>query len=354
MYDFHKGEIINTSTTDLIENELLEFEIVCNTRTGEIKEYIKEAKYNNLEFDIYHDKFINLNGSFHKYHNILNQNHNDYNLRDYYDTLRDLNKKFKINPFNALLHNLEFGVNVALPFDTKVFLNAILSFKGKEYELDTFKGRGYLLRFVFDQYDLKIYDKGLQYHLNDNILRFEIKVRRMYFLESKGVFIISYPDLLDVKNIQKLKQILIRAFDSLLVYDNSINIKGIKSKREREILTNGSNPKYWVNLKLSNKNTYKKKRIQFKKLVSKHSDKKQTVRNLLCNKLDTVTYIDNDLHEKIKSLVIHKGFKSVPNLTDNQTSGVLFDGTHYNSSSIWLNQYLFTKHRIFGRIEVMI
>ena len=354
MYDFHKAEIINTPPTELSKNKLLEFIIDCNMQTGELKEHIREAKFNQLEFNIFCNKFINLSGSFHKYHNSANHNHNDYALSDFYRTLIDLDKKFNINPFNALLHNLEVGVNIKLPFETKVFLNSILSFKGKEYELDTFRGRGYMLRFVFDQYELKIYDKGLQYQLKDNVLRFEIKVRKMYYLESKGVFIFNYPDLLDARNIERLKQILLKSFDSLLVFDNTINLNKIKNKKERDILTNGSNPKFWVNLKSNNKNTYKKKRDHFKKLVSKYSDTKQTVRNILYSKLDAVTTIDSNLEKKVKELLIQKGFKTVPDLTESKTSAIQFNGTQYNSSSIWLNQYLFTKHRIFGRVEVLL
>ena len=52
-------------------------------------------------------------------------------------------------------------------FLTKVFLNSIIAFKGKECEVETFGNKGYLLRFKFgNYYELKIYDKGLQYGLN--------------------------------------------------------------------------------------------------------------------------------------------------------------------------------------------
>jgi hypothetical protein len=322
-------------------------------RTGEVKEHIKQAKYNNLDIQIIHDKFINLKGSLHKYFNSANHNHNDFTLIDSFNTIKDLCQRFAINPFNTVLHNLEFGVNVNLPFETKVFLDSIIRYKSKDYELEQFNGRGYLLRFSFDQYELKIYDKGLQYLLKDNTLRFELKVRKMHYLESKGININNYVDLFHAGNIEKLKQLLLNAFNDLLIYDSSINLKTIKSKREREILTSGSNPKYWANLKLMNTNTYKKKRRQFRELVELYSNLKVTVGKIIRDKLDYITTLDESTIQSINDLSEHKAFKTVPNLTTETTSALKLNHTHYNSSSIWLNQYLFSKHRTFGRFELI-
>ena len=134
MYDYNKADIIKTPIELFSNNTLLEFIIDCNIKTGELKEHIQIAEYKELEFTIIQKKYLNVKGSFHKYWNTENTNFNDYSINDFYLTLNELNQKFDINPFNALIHNIEFGVNVILPFRTQTFLNSIIAFKGKEYK----------------------------------------------------------------------------------------------------------------------------------------------------------------------------------------------------------------------------
>jgi hypothetical protein len=347
MYDYNKADIIKTPIELFSNNTLLEFIIDCNIKTGELKEHIQIAEYKELEFTIIQKKYLNVKGSFHKYWNTENTNFNDYSINDFYLTLNELNQKFDINPFNALIHNIEFGVNVILPFRTQTFLNSIIAFKGKEYKKETFNGRGYLLRFEFGQYELKIYDKGFQYQLKENILRFEIKVRKMEYLKSKKIYVTSYADLLRIENIKKLKSLLLKTFKELLIYDDTIELNKVKKSIEREILLNGKNPKYWHQLRLQNKNTYKKKRTRFREIVLKYGSSKNSVEvyNLIESKLNRITSLNESTRDKINYLINNKSFKSVPILTALNSKC-----THFNSSTIGLNRYHFIKLRFFGRI----
>ena len=351
MFDFNKADIIKTPLELFTNNPLLEFIIDCNTRTGELAEYNQIAEYRKFEFSIKLNKYLNVKGSFHKYWDTENANYKDYSINDFYLTLNELDQKFNINPFNAILHNLEFGVNVILPFKTQTFLNSIISFKGKEYKKESFNGRGYLLRFEFRQYELKIYDKGFQYLQKDNILRFEIKVKKMQYLKSKKVYLNNYTDLLNLDNINKLKLILIQTFKELLIYDDTIEITTIKKRIEREILLNGKNPKYWNQLKLINSNTYKKKRTRFRELVLKYGSSNNSVEvlTLIESKLNAITSIDESLKAKIDYLNRNKSFESVPILTTLNSKC-----THFNTSSIGLNRYTLFKPFTFGRIEPVI
>jgi hypothetical protein len=351
MFDFNKADIIKTPLELFTNNPLLEFIIDCNTRTGELAEYNQIAEYRKFEFSVKLNKYLNVKGSFHKYWDTENANYKDYTINDYYLTLNELEQKFNINPFNAILHNLEFGVNVILPFKTQTFLNSIISFKGKEYKKESFNGRGYLLRFEFGQFELKIYDKGFQYLQQNNILRFEIKVKKMEYLKSKNIHLNNYTDLLNIENINKLKSLLIKTFKELLIYDDTIEINTIKKRIECEILLNGKNPKYWNQLKLQNKNTYKKKRTRFRELVLKYGSSNNSVEvlSLIESKLNDITTIDESLKVKIDYLNRNKSFESVPILTTLNSKC-----THFNSSSIGLNRYTLFKPFTFGRIELVI
>ena len=132
MFDFHKSIITGIDFTALIKNELLNFSTPVNTETGEIAKNTKTATCKNLLFEIVNDTYFNLQGSFHKYHNGGEHNYNDFAATDNLNVLIDLHENFSINPFLATLNNLEFGVNVLLPFTAKELLNSIISYKGKE------------------------------------------------------------------------------------------------------------------------------------------------------------------------------------------------------------------------------
>lgn len=80
-------------------------------------------------------------------------------------------------------------------------------FKGKECEKRFYNGRGYMVKFPFDQYELKIYDKGHQFNLSQSVLRFEIKVTTMNFLHAKRIFIKNLPRLQAVTNEFQFEQL---------------------------------------------------------------------------------------------------------------------------------------------------
>lgn len=301
MFDFNKSSLTGIGISELQNNSLLNFGLSVNPITGEILENTLEASFNSWKFDIKNDLFVNLQGSFHKYHNSGKHNYNDFTTNDLLNVLNDLTAKFKINPFLATLHSLEFGVNVELPFTTKELLNAIISFKGKEYTKKAFQGKGHYLCFEFKKwYELKIYDKGLQYEQGNNLFRFEIKAKRMEYLNAKGVNINSFADLLNTTETKKLIDLLLKAFNELLIYDNTINLK-LLNQRDKESLLNGRNPKYWSELNQQNTDTFKNRRKRFRELVKKHGkmNYQNRVYELLKIKLSQLTETDRDTEQKI-------------------------------------------------------
>lgn len=317
MFDFNKSSLTGVNISELLNNDLLNFSLQVNDRTGEIIENRKEAKFNSWKFEIVNDMFIELQGSFHKYHNSGKHNYNDFAANDLLNVLTDLSTKFKINPFLATLHNLEFGVNVELPFSTKEFLNSIISYKGKEYQKREFDGQGHFLCFEFEKwYELKIYDKGFQYGVSKNLFRFEIKVKKMEYFHAKNINIHSFADLLHTTTAKKLTQLLLKAFNELLIYDNTIQPTQLK-QREREIILNGRNPKHWSELKQGNPDTFKYKRKRFRELVLIHGENniQQTVYELMRNKLSQLTETNGDTEEKISQYLNRFSIKSYPEIT---------------------------------------
>jgi len=158
----------------LLENHrLLEFKREVNERTGELL-HKRVAKYQGLTFIIRSNK-IWLSGSLHYFFNEGKHNYNDFTYTDLLYTLNKIERLFNIELSNCKLENIEVGVNINLPFKTSLILNNTLfhgieKFKNEKVK----KGKGDFRIATHDRYNVKIYDKGLQFSLPYKLLRFEI------------------------------------------------------------------------------------------------------------------------------------------------------------------------------------
>jgi hypothetical protein len=370
MIDYKYSNPGGITVEEVYENSLLDFTSPVNLKTGEIvpgnrhrkktkypPREEKTAVYNNLEISIVNGRHINLKGSYHEYFS-GGQNHADFTLTDFLTVIKDLDKKFHFNPGLDLLHNIEFGVNVKLPFDTKTFLRSIISFKGKEYELRRYNGQGYMIKFSFDQYELKIYDKGFQYRLQENLLRFEIKVTTMQFLRSKGIYLHSSKDLLLHACHSRLGALLNDFFGQLVIYDHSIKINTLQPRVQR-LLREGQNPKYWSQLKETNPENYKKKVRRFRELVAKHGTQKRpaTVQKLITDKWDQLTRTTSEQQRNIDNYLGSMLTKTFPEIIDpikiifpqNKTSSSVLNRGNFISSftqesAARITRLLNTKH----------
>jgi hypothetical protein len=177
----------------------------------------------------------------------------------------------------------------------------------------------------------------------------------MQYLKSKGISIKTYSDLLERKNITKMADLLCKAFSELLIYDESINLKSIKSNREREVLLNGKNPKYWHELNNKNGNTYKKKRRIFRELVLKHGNIKiqSQVFELLQEKLRIITEITSTTQKRIAGYLLKFNSKSVPEITDLLATNKNNKCTRINHSSIGLKEYSVNHYCIASEINFL-
>jgi hypothetical protein len=274
MIDFIKFRI-NNVPSDILNHSFLEFAAPTNTNTGEIISnrygYIKQrCEYQNMIFEYVENlegksKYIDISGSLHKFYQ--RNNYTDFSLVELQRSIIDISIILGIDIKTAKIHRLEFGVNICLDYSSNNILNSIICYRGQPFELRNYKGNGYLKIFSFSQYDVKIYNKALQYGLNANILRFELKVNRMDYLLKKGVQIVCIADLLKTTIHQQLRSLLESAMNNLYFVDYRIDLKQISKRREKLIIIEGSNPYYWNKFRESHSaKGYQKKVKRFKEL----------------------------------------------------------------------------------------
>lgn len=328
MIDYINIEIINTAPEILTNNRLLNFGNMVNTESGEVIQkrhgYLnKVAMYKNLKIETSTNlktKFstINITGSIHKYAQ-NNTNHQDFTFANVKDTINELCNTLHLNPSNCLLHHIEFGLNINPVHSTTDILNSIILCKGIDYEKKEFNNTGYLKSFEFSQYKIKIYDKGKQYDLNNNLLRFEVKVQRMQYLHSKGIKINTLQDLTTSVFYTDLLKVIILNIDNILFYDYRIEQLQVLNKNHLLIMAKGANPQYWIKLKnLVSANTFYKKLNEFKTLVSKYAptDLQTELKNIVENKwnnlLNTCTnlpLVENNKVVRIYTNIVSKNIQ---------------------------------------------
>lgn len=292
LIDFIKILVKDLHPSILEENPLLDFYDNINLSTGEIKTTnykgqkitpYKNAFYNGLEFKIYENGTIIINGSLHKHYNSGAHNFNDFNFCAYLGVLNDLKQTFSIDLSNCILKCLEIGLNITPPKPTNEILSHCFLHKTKNFEYRINSDEGKYKQCKHEQYIIKIYNKALHYKskgfkINTEILRFEIKYTKMERLNKLGVFNLNDIAKLGFKYFENE---LITEWQNVLFFDTSI-------KTNSSRINNYKNPLYWCKLIENNSKTnyYKHKGI-LKDLTFNNSDKIQNqITELMKNKID--------------------------------------------------------------------
>ena len=221
MYDFVKLRL-DANKDKLLVNNLIEWENKVNRNTSEIIEHPINTikKFKTFDFKIT-EKNIYSQGTFHKYWQ-NGTNWGDFDLKQFEKAIIQYCAEFEVNPIKSQIHKLEFGVNINPPFAAtlKNIRNVFVSYNGIPFEsLKSYSGQTIGVECNLNQYRIKIYSKTLQYKLKENVLRFEIQVKKMQKLPYEKVYL---SDLLKTSMIKYCKAELINVMQQIIIYDSSI------------------------------------------------------------------------------------------------------------------------------------
>jgi len=240
------------------------------------------CEVDGLRFKTNHDDFsdtpfVRVWGSLHMYKNYGRHNSDDYTRRDFYETIENLRERFNIHPSDCILTNIEFGVNVEMPFDIGLVLRNFLFFRRTPFTttIDSPMGHNVLLD-GFD-FQLKAYNKGRHYkhYTNDRpILRFELKLRWKKRLRSLGV--ITMEDLINTE-FNVFKELLLAALDNTIIYE-SLLLDGTKYEDEF------GNIRSWEKIRTEN-NRWKYKKAKYRQVLDQCTGTiKEVLRNCIAEK----------------------------------------------------------------------
>ncbi len=296
MIDFMKAQIVGLDINTLKSNPNLNFCVEVNPETGELNTSLRngktrtphlEAKYQSLIFKVYDSGRVIMQGSLHKFWNDGEHNHNDFTIEAIEESLVKIEALFGIKAENMVLQGIELGVNIRPRQCVDKILKHLFFHKKQPFYRQKVNGQGNYIQAEHDQFIIKIYNKGRQYALKDNLLRIELKIKKMVKLKCKQMTLQG----LFNHGLHNFIGLLIDEWNASLLYDFTIRAtKGIQ--------INYSNPLYWAGLIESGRaSAYKKHLAKHKEIVAKYSDDiKSQIANLIRDKATQLVGSDRVSH----------------------------------------------------------
>lgn len=251
--------------------------ITLNTAVYEVVNYF--GKYNTYDIKVKEVRrnesktkfYLTLTGSLHKNFGKGN-NCERFHSSDVKKEIKQIYSDLRINENSAKLTTIEVGVNLPVEFAPLLFLQDYLLFY-KTTAFDSYRpnNRNIRLGFVNDnsQYEVKLYDKGLQYNLSHEMMRFELKFNVLQRL-SKEFDITYLHDLTQQHKIVKLKKLLLQAWKDVLLFE-PLNIDDVKlTKLQKHLIEYADNTRYWTKMYKTDKRKFHYHRKVLKGLIKKY------------------------------------------------------------------------------------
>ncbi len=181
-----------------------------------------------------------IEGSLHKLSNGGVHNCNDLDYDSLVRSIERLTDLLEIHPSHIDVSNVEFGVNLLTHEPSETYINQTIGYSTKAFNVyhpdkhpDTIGKTSRHSQFVVKLYQ-KIHENNGSAH---DILRYEMKAKKMEFLRKKGVPIRTLADLGVKDNLTAMGTVLINSFDNLFMIDKT-RFDKIKCQEEKDVLYN--------------------------------------------------------------------------------------------------------------------
>lgn len=264
--DYHTGEINYPYTA-----KLGIMDVGVSKRTG----YVKNS----------------LHKLFNYRENSEEQNYNDFSFSKICHEVDYLTKNI-VDAGTTPITQFEFGLNIEIDKLPEMLVRRnFIMHKYKGGSGNTYQGKGELKQFSHDNFFIKVYDKGKQYELAKNVLRFEIKFIKAKEFQPLGIFNIE--DFKDKRNLRSLFKCLIGRFDEMIIVDD-FDESSIAVINDYHKLCRYTNPNFWTE---EIKGVHQNKRARYKKDFEKILYKEDL--------LKTKAYLRHLLFRKFIYLINH-------------------------------------------------
>jgi hypothetical protein len=250
LIDGVKIKVFNTDSALWQTHEGLDFAMSVSTRTGEVlthKPLLADLK--GLSFKITPSvvnpskPIMHILGSLTKYKSGGRDNVENLTYSQLCEVIEDL-KNYHVDPSVSRLENIEFGLNIDLPFGCDAVLNSIVSMPTKPMTELRVEKTTIGKRCDFQEYEIKIYDKGkAENHKASNVLRVELRVKKMQFLKKTNIRTLL--DLTDKHQLAHAGAMLLKSLNDVIMFNYDFEKLDDLTPSVREKVLHWTNPKTW-------------------------------------------------------------------------------------------------------------
>lgn len=177
------------------------------------------ADWENLKI-VEHSNSYYLEGSIHKFSKTHGLNHDLFTLKEIESVIGVISYRLQIDPADCIIHSMEAGVNLKLPYDLGLILNDLIHCRYTEIKNQRLKNSGNLRSTNSQHIIVKYYDKSKHVVVDDNILRYEVKFRRMQRLQRIYGSPLTLVDLINPRLIFHLREILKRKWNETYLLEH--------------------------------------------------------------------------------------------------------------------------------------
>ena len=278
--DYIKAWLKNANPQKLIDNKKFKktFENYIDKDSGE--HTTMRLEYQKLNIIIFKNDRVLLTGSLHYYYNNGLYNYNDFTYQNILETINNISSLIDIPLYNIILLNIEFGVNLTPYFEPNHIINNLQLHRKKEFL------KPHNLNYKASKHQrfwLKVYNKGEHFKRPNNILRIELKYKKMIDLNKLGLFTLENLRIPNIYN--NLLELLVTKWNECIIYDYSIKTDQLTNLENKKILQY-QNTNYWLNL--SNQER-KRQRTKLRELSITHGNNiQQEVKEMILLKWNSL------------------------------------------------------------------
>lgn len=236
--------------------------------SGRFKNFTIRAAFNSRE------NGLTIGGSLHKYKNETH-NHDLFTWKEFLGVYNDLVNEFKFDPRLADIWSLEGGVNINLPETYRYKASDIpektllLKGKAKKFSSNHYTKDSYGLEILKGECRYKMYDKGRQFRLQNEVLRNECSCKSRPL---KKVGLRTFEDLRNIDSHTKYIRYLISSFETILIFQPEILSNPDLQESEKMFLYQFNTASAWNKIRKSSDYQYQKHRRQLDGLINRYCD----------------------------------------------------------------------------------
>jgi hypothetical protein len=213
------------------------FSVLSDGQTGEVKE--QKAEFNGLTFSVLPSvsggSVCLLKGSLHKFWNGKGSNADRFTLADFQAVVLNLQQRFGLDPQKAVVQNLEIGVNLSLPYSPQRAIKSAVTCRHRPFvhtqESDSRLSIGKVA--VFDEYKVKLYDKGRQErNAAAKLLRIEVKYNKTRPLRRYEIRTLA--DLTNPDKVAPLLAVLLDTISAIVFLDTAADFDRLSDREHAD------------------------------------------------------------------------------------------------------------------------